>query len=275
MDLDGTLLDSKKGVSLINVQALRDCEARGIRAVLASGRTFESIQCMAREMGLKSPIISSNGARVDESPKGPVLMEDVFERALAQRVYRVMKRSGVYFVIYGPGRIYQVNLNENPEENRGLSKSGMRVGAELRGGAQVEVVRDEARALEEGLERAYKFVAFCRQTARLDSLGEALRRETNCSLSSSWYDNLEVLAPGGGKGRALFFLMEKYGLRRDQVMAFGDNLNDLDMLRAAGVPVAMENAAMPLKAIAHLIAPHHDRSGVGRVINELVLGGEP
>ena len=105
-----------------------------------------------------------------------------------------------------------------------------------------------------------------------DPSARLLAAHTPCQLSSSGRDNLEVMAPGGGKGRALAFLMGRLGLKKEQVMAFGDSTNDLDMLGAAGWPVAMGNALDVVKALAWRVAPSCDQDGVARTLQECVLG---
>lgn len=78
--------------------------------VLSSGRTFEGIRLIAKDLGIHSPIISSNGARVDASPFGPPLMEDTLPPELARRVFDVMKASGLYIECYSGNTIFQWHL---------------------------------------------------------------------------------------------------------------------------------------------------------------------
>ncbi len=271
MDLDGTLLDQDKRISEENRQALRACEARGIKMVFASGRSFESLRRMALEVGLSSPIISANGARVDGSPNGPMLKDYPFDPSLARAVYDILSESGLYFIIYTDGRLYKCNAASGGGTERGLNAVKWN---EKKEPSLIDVVDDPLRTVREGLDRVHKFVVFSQDTARIEALRGLLARTTPASLSSSWFDNVEVLRPGAGKGTALTDLARSLGIKRQQVMAFGDNLNDLDMLRCAGVPVAMENAIEPLKAVARHIAPHHSESGVGRVLQTLVLNGD-
>jgi Cof subfamily protein (haloacid dehalogenase superfamily) len=271
MDLDGTLLDQDKRISEENRQALRACEARGIKMVFASGRSFESLRRMALEVGLSSPIISANGARVDGSPNGPMLKDYPFDPALARTIYGILSESGMYFVVYTDGRLYKCNAASGGGTDRGLNAAKWN---EKKEPSLVDVVDDPVRTVREGLDRVYKFVAFSQDTARVDALRDLLSRTTPASISSSWFDNVEVLRPGAGKGTALADLARSLGIKKQQVMAFGDNLNDMDMLKSAGVPVAMENAVEPLKAVARYIAPHHCESGVGRMLKKLVLNGD-
>ena len=269
MDLDGTLLDSNKRISDENARVLRACEARGIKMVFSSGRSFESLRRMALEVGLSSPIISSNGARVDLTPNGPMLSDYPFDPALARTVYDILLNSGIYFIVYNPGRLFKCNAAAG-EWNRGTNALKW---DEKKEPALIDVVDDPALTVSQGLAHVHKFVAFTPDTARLDAIKEKLRL-TPSSLSSSWFDNVEILRPGAGKGLALRDLTKALGLKKAEVMAFGDNLNDIDMFQSAGVPVAMENAIEPLKALARHIAPHHDQSGVGQALRTLILGGD-
>ena len=269
MDLDGTLLDSNKRISDENARVLRACEARGIKMVFSSGRSFESLRRMALEVGLSSPIISSNGARVDLTPNGPMLSDYPFDPALARTVYDLLLDSGIYFIVYNPGRLFKCNAAAG-EWNRGTNALKW---DEKKEPALIDVVDDPALTVSQGLAHVHKFVAFTPDTARLDAIKEKLRL-TPSSLSSSWFDNVEILRPGAGKGLALRDLTKALGLKKAEVMAFGDNLNDIDMFQSAGVPVAMENAIEPLKALARHIAPHHDQSGVGQALRTLILGGD-
>ena len=270
-DLDGTLLDSEKRISEENAKALRACEAKGVKMVFASGRSFESLSHMAREVGLTSPIISSNGARIDLSPAGPMLCDYPFDPALARTVYDILLRSGIYFIIYTTGRMFRCNAAAGGALGRGLNALNWN---EKKEPSLIDVVDDPKLTAAEGLGHVHKFVAFTPDEARLNALRAQLSSETPVSLSSSWFDNVEVLRPGAGKGAALGDLSRALGLDRSQVMAFGDNLNDLDMLRCAGFPVAMENAIDEIKAAARRVAPDHDQSGVAKVLRDLVLGGD-
>ena len=91
------------------------------------------------------------------------------------------------------------------------------------------------------------------------------------SVTSSWSDNIELMKRGAGKGKALRAYADRYLIPKDEIMTFGDQINDMDLLAASGWPVAMENAVEGLKKAAKLIAPHHDASGVGKIIRKYVL----
>ncbi|MBQ3223396.1 MAG: HAD family phosphatase [Clostridia bacterium] len=267
MDLDGTLLNGDKGVSEYTAGILRECEAKGVKMVIASGRGFDSARVYARLTGLNSPIVSANGARVDETPFGPTIMEDCIPEDLSRDVCRIMLESGIYFVCYCRGVNYSAN---GTEIKRGL----MPKHTVDNGQFTVRNTLDLDELLSEGVKRPYKYVAFTWELDALAKLRERLEKEIDAAISSSWPDNVEVLAKGCGKGRAIGFLAEKYGIAKDEIMAFGDQENDRDMLLSAGWPVAMENATDGLKKIARIIAPKNTEDGVAKVLEKMVLNKE-
>ena len=106
-----------------------------------------------------------------------------------------------------------------------------------------------------------------------DKIADELK-DMNLSISKSSKRNIEFMPTGMDKGNAVRILCEKTGVDPANVMAFGDQTNDLPMLSASGWPVAMENGEDSVKAAAKLIAPDHNLGGVGLILQKYVLGDE-
>ena len=263
MDLDGTLLGTDKRVSEENREALRECRKRGIHVVLASGRSFESVRTFANEIGIDCGIISCNGARLDASAHGPVVMEDYIPEEMAVELFEALKERDIYFECYTPGRIYMTDgfaERFHSHEARVMELDGYRL----------EYIDSAERMRAEAMSCAYKYVVF---SPKQDILAETARAmgKYDVSVTSSWGDNVELMKQGAGKGKALARYAQMHGILKEQIMTFGDQLNDMDLLSASGWPVAMENAVEELKKSARLTAPHHDRSGVGKIIRKYIL----
>ena len=268
-DLDGTLLNPKGEISARTLRAMRRCEERGVRFVMASGRTFEGIRTLARKAGLNSPIISCNGGRVDASPFGPALLEDTLPPAVADEVFDVLAGSGLYMECYGPGALYLVHPERSPFIAGPEAYAPPKDVVDADGYVQRYVVGlDEMAGARH---HAYKFAAFSRDPAVLRGLTERLAH-LPVTINSAFPFNIEIMEKGRGKGHALTFLAERLGLERDELMAFGDGTNDLEMLQAAGTGVAMGNAAGPLRRAADLVAPTNAEDGEAEIIEKLVLG---
>lgn len=264
MDLDGTLLGKDKKISEENIKALKACRDRGIKVVLASGRSFESVRTFATGMGVECGIISCNGARMDETPHGPVLVEEFIPEKTARRVFEILVEDAVYFESYTPGKIYMTDgfvERFHSHEARVMDLDGYRL----------EYIDSTERMRQEALGCTYKFVVFSPDQDVLRRTAEKMRNLGWVDVTSSWGDNVELVKKDTGKGKTLVRYAEMQGISAKEIMAFGDQVNDLDMLSVSGWPVAMENAVDELKEMARIIAPHHDRSGVGKVIFEYAL----
>lgn len=268
-DLDGTLLAGENNIPEINIRALREAERRGIQVVLASGRSYSSVRLIARKIGLTSPIISANGGRVDEAEPGHMLLNLPLTGEKSRRVYELCKASGLYFEIYHDGMIYSDNY-------QGRANWSQQSFCEDREGVMHWHLCDPERMKREAVPQADKYVVFTQEeeAAQLAALRSEVKKVQGLNVNSSWYTNIEILDDGAGKGKCLEFLAQQAGLSMNQVMAFGDNLNDKDMLETAGWPVLMENGLPELRPLAKIIAPRNTEGGVGRVVARYVLGEE-
>lgn len=266
-DLDGTLLGRDGHISERNKNALREAHRRGVKIVLASGRGFQATRRFAKEAGIPCILATANGARIDETQDGPLLCERCLDDEVSKVIMQHMYDSGIFFVSYRKQANYQGNMQTRlPAETRYFAP-----GVYTEDGVTLEMVEDDARMRSEGWHDVYKFVAFSTPSdPNLEVLAAKLR-PLGLAVESSWINNVEVMPKNAGKGNALDFLAQRYGIARNEIMAFGDNFNDETMLRYSGWPVVMENGVDEMKAIARIIAPHHDADGVGRVIEQYVL----
>ena len=272
LDIDGTLMDADKRFPEINCRALQACEARGVRLALVSGRSFELMRGFARELGIHPILAACNGARIEAGENGPTISENTFTRAEAERVCRTLEGSGMYFNAYRRGKCYM----GNPEVRPSL---GPRYAHHIPGTIDdplypYETVCDRARLWGEGLDGVYKFVALGEAyDPGFDRL-QAELSDMNLSVSSASKRNKEFMPSGVDKGYAVEVLCRELNIPQKQAMAFGDMTNDIPMLRAAGIPVAMENGEDSVKAVARLIAPDHNLGGVGLVLERHLLQKE-
>lgn len=266
MDLDGTLFGHKSEIPDINIRALRECAGRGIRLALISGRNAPFVKRVANRIGVACAIVSANGAHVEETQDGPVIYEGTFSSGEWQKVFDAMMLSNVNFEAYSSTVNYVVNPELVTERHRQSLEMYVKMGDAI---AEYSMER----LLSEAPRATLKFVAFLKTPEDYERTKAILDAKGIKNCSSAW-ENIEVMPTGVDKGAAVRVLMETFGIQKDEVMAFGDFTNDLDMLSAVGHPVAMGNAVEEVKKIAEFIAPVHTEGGVGRIIFEKVLKGE-
>ncbi len=265
-DIDGTLIPLGGSVHPDTVDAIRRAVDRGVMFVLASGRTFLNAAAAASGIGIDCPIISANGGRADAGTQESPIYEDRMDEALAARVCESLIAEGCFMTSYVGTRVYTL-----PESN-GYGSTCQRV-SEAKPGRSFARQLDREGMRAEGVKGPYKFEAYSddaellsRLRVRFDAWG--------LSVSSAFPYNLEILPPGGGKGKAVSCLAKKFGIAREEIMTLGDGSNDIGLLSASGWPVAMGNAVESLKAIASAVAPRCEENGAAWAIRKYALGEE-
>ena len=267
-DIDRTILPANQIISPVTYNAVRDCRARGVEFVIASGRWYPAARKVAvDQLGIEDGyMIICNGGAVVRSDGTP-LAEWRLTPEQAQQIYELLKAEKVMMTAYVPDAIYRVRGEyltcfRLPETSYFARTRTYRV------------VDDDWQGFEEhGLNGPYKIEAYADDTGLLAELRrkvEALGFEAN----SAFPFNLEIMAPGAGKGAAVRWMTEHMGLTRDQVMGFGDYTNDLPMLENVGWPVAVDNAIDEVKRACRIIAPSCEDDGVAKTIRKYVLGDE-
>lgn len=120
----------------------------------------------------------------------------------------------------------------------------------------------------QNVDAIWKFALTDSDTEKLHSFGQIVERELGLACEWSWHDQVDIAQAGNSKGKRLAQWAESQGLSMDQVIAFGDNFNDLSMLKSAGLGVAMGNAVDEVKACADLVIGNNAEAGIADVVNQ-------
>jgi len=268
IDIDGTLLDSRHQLPPANLQALQRAQESGIEVILVTGRRHHYAMSVAAMLGFDHWVISSNGA-VTRSTHGELFHRDLLPansaRALIAHMNAFRGQLVLTFDLDAKGAIVI-------EELEAMSRS-IRVWLE-RNMEYIEFVRP----IEDALTTDPVQAMFCGPIALMqqaESLltGPALRAQT--TILKTQYDHrdlciLDVLNRDCSKGHALKRWSTFKGLGPEQVMAIGDNYNDVEMLEFAGHAVIMENACPELKQNGWQVTLSNDQCGVAAVIETIL-----
>lgn len=261
LDVDGTLVDRERRISPDTLRALEAAQASGIRVTLATGRMFASALPYARKIRADAPLILYNGARIQDPINGAILYSAHLPRDQALRALRLAQQSGLHANLYLGEHIYIERVSETSRESA------------RKDGVEQVAVGDLVGFLEGRQEDPVK-ILLIGPGERLEAFAAAYRAGTQDlpHLVRSEPTYLEILRRGVSKGAALLRLCELVGIPPSAAVAFGDNLNDLEMIQAAGLGVAMGNAHAALKQAARVVAPSNDEDGVAAVLRAHVLG---
>ena len=268
IDIDGTLLDTKYQISQANLDALRRAHEAGVEIVLGTGRRHDFALPIAQLLGFDLWLISSNGA-VTRSLKGETFHRDLLPQATANRLCLGMREFRNHMVITfdrdGMGAI----VCENHEHLYGVIQRWMEKNAPY-----IEYVSPIEKSLIEDPIQAM----FCGPIELMERAQEQLRAcdfAQDFTLLRTQYDYrdlciIDLLNAGCSKGHALERWANYRGIAPSEVMAIGDNYNDIEMLTFAGHPVIMGNASDDLKQNGWTVTLHNDASGVAAAIEQVL-----
>jgi len=269
-DIDGTLLNPQFQISKDDLNALRRAHAAGIEIVLVTGRRHTFALPIAKQLGFDLWLISSNGA-VTRSLSGETFHRDLMPREICLELVGAMQdfrgNTVLTFDKETKGAIVLEHLDDlNASIRRWLEKNM----------AYIEFVVPIENALANDPVQAM----FCGSMARMTEALQALEGSgmgNRVTVLRTEYpvrdlSMIDVLNTGCSKGHALERWAAHRGFRREQVMAIGDNHNDVEMLEFAGHPVIMGNACEELRGRGWSVTFGNDRCGVAAAVAEVVSG---
>lgn len=266
VDVDGTLIGSSKVPTVRVKEAIRAALNLGCEVVPATGRSRYTMRSLMEELGLSGPVILFGGAVVLHWGSMEVWHCVLIPVELAKKVVEVMRGYNLGAVALADG-----------------IESDCVVAERLTPPKDAYVERNIARLM--WVDDLTKEMPFEPATIAAVGVKEAamncmrqLKEEfgEDVSVTGSYsvaYDGwvIEVHHRDGSKGKALALIANRLAILREEVIAIGDNLNDIDMLQYAGLSVAMENSPPEIKAIAREIVPSADEDGVAHAIFKFVL----
>jgi Cof subfamily protein (haloacid dehalogenase superfamily) len=282
LDMDGTLLNSRGELSERNRRAISEARALGVRVALVTGRRFRDARPLALELGLDVPIIAHNGALTKHARTLETVAVKLLPLEAAREVLRLARESGADALISddatGAGVLVYDHMSD---DNQALGKY-IAWSRRIHGPEAEEAVR-RVTSLEDYLDHEPVHMTFSGSVARMQSLTEHLNGEMReqVKLLSTTYPKmdfalLDVLHPLVSKGKGVEAAALEYGLGREEVMAIGDNFNDLEMLEYAGTSILMANAEDSLRARLREVTDYqttatNDEDGVAAAIEKFIL----
>ena len=269
VDIDGTLLNSQFRISPVDLDALVRAQQSGIEVVLVTGRRHAFALPMAQELGFDLWLISSNGA-VTRSLSGESFHRDLLPADTCRRLLSAMREfrgnTVITFDQESKGALALERMDELTSSiQRWLEKNSQYLDFVIP--LENALVTDPVQAMFCGTMPRMREALACLESSGLRELVTVLR--TEYPLRDLLI--VDVLKSGCSKGHAVERWARHRGFRRDEVMAIGDNYNDLEMLAFAGVPFIMENASPELKAYGWQVTRSNDENGVAAAIAQ-VLG---
>lgn len=264
LDMDGTLLDSHDTISKENETALNKLQKNGVEVIIASGRVDLMLKRYIRQLNLKGHIISCNGGLIRNIETGEIVYSKAMDRNTVKQIISFCLKEQIHLLVYTSDVVYTNKDNPKAVKYERINQS---LDADLR--FPVEYIVDPS--LQNTSDKdILKILLICKNQNQVEQLQKRFVMNKDISVVSSADGLLDIMASNTSKGRALKILSEKEKVDPKQIIAFGDNYNDIEMLQFAGMSVAVENSVPQVKDAARYVTKSNDESGVAYAINHLL-----
>lgn len=264
LDLDGTLTDHNKNLPQKNIDAVKKAIQAGVSIILASGRPVFGITPIAQQLNLKELggyILAYNGGCIINCKTGEQMEASILPQECIEDICTYAKENAVYAVTYSENNIVAENKEDEYVRKEAICNN-----------AKILEVPDIKEYVNYPVEKFLvvgeheKLVQV--QKRLIDKHGGII----NAFFSESYF--LEVVPANVAKDAALDRLLNMIGIKQEELVACGDGMNDIPMLKYAGLSVAMMNAYDEVKKYADVIAPSNDDCGVADIIYNYILTQE-
>lgn len=256
VDLDGTLLNSKKKISEKNKDILKKYYNKGVRTFIVTGRAYSATEEIVKDLDMPLIAICYNGAKAIDMTNGEVLFEKALHEDIVKELIKISREYKVHLNLY-QDEVWYVENKNNWETDYYAKNIGM-----------VPVERDFDTFSNYFMTKAL-FIEENIELKKIEKIiNERLGNEVHLTFSQEKY--LEVLNKDVNKGKSLEEILVKENLSLDTCIAFGDGENDKEMLEAVEYGVAMKNAMDSLKKDVRFVTDTNENDGVG-IFLEMLL----
>lgn len=263
LDLDGTLLKNDKTISSFTAKSLRAAAERGIRLVPVTGRPLSGVPKCVTSLGVCDFAITTNGAVITDLKTGKRVYSAPIEHKKTISLMSTLEENGVSYEAFADGFGYlKPELMRRYNEKYGGTPIGEYISSSRK------VAKDPLNEFISGKKCADEIFISCKNRAERDAFAGEFESDGDIQLCLLENTFLEITKRGTDKGAAFLRLCSMLGIDSENTAAFGDNSNDISLVNAAGVFVAMGNASADFKAGADMVTRSNEEDGVAVILNK-------
>lgn len=256
IDLDGTLLRSDHNISEYSKEVLRKLDKKGIKVVIATGRSYSSARHKIKDLKLDQPVVCYNGAMVRNGKTHEILEHSSLNPSISKKLIDIARRENIHFHGFYNGEFLHEKVTESSKLYQEVS------------GLDGQVVN-----FDDYFDHEYTKGMFIADHDELLPIEKEIRElyQNSVYMAFSKPIFLEVMDSSASKANALQRIIDREGIKKEEVLAFGDGLNDSEMLEFAGKAIAMRNAVDVLRDKYENSKYSNDEDGVAKYLEELFL----
>lgn len=261
LDVDGTLLNKELRIPDVTKEAVAAAKARGVNFAIVTGRMYQSAIPLAQELGLENmPLVAYNGAMIREYPSGRTIYHEPVPLEVCKALAAFCEARNLHLQAYVDDELYVPDLGPGTQRYIGVAK----------------VKPHSVGSLFLWLQEPSTKLLIIEDPEKITAIQEEVRELVGPSVNvaQSYPDFLEIVNSKVNKGTALEALARSLGLEREEVMAVGDGMNDMDMINWAGTSFAIAHAPEALRRAATYVTTAGAGDGVAEALNRMGLTGE-
>ncbi len=284
VDLDGTLLNKYGEVTEYSKSVIKKLTSQGILVVLASGRISESVLTIAKEIGANKYYISGNGSVLYDMQKEEIIYEKYLSKEKVLELVDLCEKNSIYYNIYTESSVIAKSLNYNVAfynyENTKKSSDKK---------TEINIVDDVYNYVKDLNTNKFLKMTICDENKIVFS--SILRKVKNIpdidvlevshmskkkikmgtkEISVGYYYT-EISSENVDKWYAIEEIMKKENIKREEVISFGDNNNDILMIKNAGLGIAMGHSNEQVKEVAKFVTKTNEEDGVAKALENIIL----
>jgi Cof subfamily protein (haloacid dehalogenase superfamily) len=271
IDVDGTLLNNKHRITKRTKEILLKAHEMGVHIVISTGRMYTDAEYYSNLIGVKSPVIASNGAFIKEKNTDKEIYKNVLGENLALELLDLFRKYHIQPYFCTPHKFYYGDIMFK------LFYLATKIMGSRSNKLDMKYVHSWDRwqkILHQEKDNIVKSEIIYRDAALICELRDELKHLTQLEIVDSSRHNIEITRKGVSKGKAVEMLAEHYGLNREEIITIGDSENDLPMIEYAGLGIAMGNASDRVKQKADYITDLMMNEGVANAINKFILSNQ-
>ena len=283
IDLDGTLLNSYGEVSNENKQSIKNAINNGVEVVLSSGRIGDSVESIANELGANNYYISGNGSMLYNMKENKIEYENFIEKEKMLKLIKICDENSIYYSIYTENMVITKSLKYNVafynyENSKKLSNKRTNINI-------VQNIYEYVKNLEDN---KFLKITICDDSEIIFSrIIDKFKKINNIDVLDVAHMSRKIIKDGTeevpveyyyteitnknvDKWTAIEYLIKKLNIKKEEVIAIGDNMNDEIMIKNAGLGVSMGQANPKIKKIADIVTQDNNNNGVAFILNKVL-----
>ena len=284
VDLDGTMLNHYGEISEKTKEIVKKCIEKGVEIVLASGRPIDSIKTIANDLGIKGYFIAGNGALVYDIQKDEIIYENYIKKEKVLEIIRICEENSISYNVYTDKVILTPNLKFNVlyyyKENLKKEESKK---------TNISIVENMYEYVKNMKEENFLKITICDDSDSIfHSIIKKVREINGIEVLDIAHMSRKIIKQGTeeipveyfyteissndvDKWNAIEFLIKELGLKREEIIAIGDNINDKKMIENAGRGIAMKGSTPEIIEVAKEVTDTNDNDGVAKVLEKYFI----